>query len=134
MICPRCEYGRRHLGRCPSSKRNAQQVLKAWRVQLGRSVQRLCQRRLGSAHSPGSQGSMWRESDAEVTLKGVEDGAIIKVFGSEIHGAVQECAIRRRETKPATECISMILTQNGAFINLSLGLEVGLRIQSQLYT
>lgn len=74
---------------------------------------------------------------SEVTLKGVEDKVINKVFGSEIYHAIAECAMRRREMaegRDVTECVSMILTQNGAIINLSLGLERGLRIENKLYT
>ncbi|ORY01892.1 hypothetical protein BCR34DRAFT_89943 [Clohesyomyces aquaticus] len=74
---------------------------------------------------------------SEVTLKGVEDEAIDKVFGSEIHQAITECGVRRREStegKHVTECVSMILTRNGAIISLSLGLEGALQIEKKLYT
>ena len=74
---------------------------------------------------------------SEITLKGVEDKVINKVFGSGIYHAIAECAVRRREIaegRNVTECVSMTLTQNGAIINLSLGLESGLRIQNKLYT
>jgi hypothetical protein len=71
---------------------------------------------------------------SEITLKGVEDKAIDKVFGREIHDAINECSIRKRETKRATECVSMILTKNGAIINLSLGIRGGLQIQNKLCT
>jgi len=74
---------------------------------------------------------------SEATLKGVLDEAIIKVFGPEIHDAITESPIRRRELeekKGVTECFSMILTKNGAIINLSLGLKGGLQIQNKLYT
>jgi hypothetical protein len=87
----------------------------------------------GVLHVVLENGMTLTTGTSEVTLKGVEDEAIHRVFRSEIHGAVRECPIRRRETKRATECVSMILTKNGAFINLSLGLEAGLQIQSQLY-
>jgi hypothetical protein len=75
--------------------------------------------------------------NSEATLKGVLDEVIIKVFGPEIHDAITESPIRRRELeegKRVTECVSMILTNNGAIINLSLGLEGGLKIQNKLYT
>jgi hypothetical protein len=74
---------------------------------------------------------------SEATLKGVLDEAIVKVFGPEIHDAITESPVRRRELeegKRVTECVSMILTKNGAIINLSLGLEGGLQIQNKLYT
>ena len=73
---------------------------------------------------------------SETTLKGALDEAIIAVFGLEIHNAIAESPIRRRELeegKHVTECVSMILTKNGAIINLSLGLEGGLQIQNKLY-
>ncbi|KAF2452526.1 hypothetical protein BDY21DRAFT_260383, partial [Lineolata rhizophorae] len=34
---------------------------------------------------------------SEVTLKGVEDKTVNKVFGPKIHGAIKECPICRRE-------------------------------------
>ncbi|PVH93558.1 hypothetical protein DM02DRAFT_676772 [Periconia macrospinosa] len=71
---------------------------------------------------------------SEVTLKGVEDRAISEVFGSEIHNAINECLVRKAETRSATECVSMIFTENGAFINLSLGIRAGLELQKKLCT
>ncbi|TGO54957.1 hypothetical protein BCON_0099g00220 [Botryotinia convoluta] len=74
--------------------------------------------------------------NSEATLKGVEDIAILKVFGPEIHDAISECPVRRRELadgKRITECVSVILTKNEAIVNLSLGLERGLQIQNKLY-
>jgi len=76
-------------------------------------------------------------SNSEATLKGVPDVAIFKVFGPEIHDAITECPVRRRELaegKRVTECVSVILTKNGAIINLSLGLERGAQIRNKLYT
>jgi len=76
----------------------------------------------------------------EVTLKGVLDEAIIHVFGSEIHGAITACRMRKKELEegsPVTECVSMILTgspDEGAIINLSLGLKGGAQIRKKLYT
>jgi hypothetical protein len=75
--------------------------------------------------------------NSEITLKGVPDVAIFKVFGPEIYDAITECPIHRRELaeeKRVTECVSLILTKNGAIINLSLGLERGFQIQNKLYT
>lgn len=72
---------------------------------------------------------------AEATLKGVKDEAILKVFGPEIFRAIEESPVRRKEImegKFATECVSMILTKNGAIISLSLGLDKGLEIQKKL--
>ncbi|KAF2105292.1 hypothetical protein BDV96DRAFT_509616 [Lophiotrema nucula] len=74
---------------------------------------------------------------SEATLKGVSGDAIIQAFGLEIHSAIYECPIQKREVtegKRGTECVSMILMKNGGIISLSLGLEGGLRIQKQLYT
>jgi hypothetical protein len=75
--------------------------------------------------------------NSEATLKGVPGVVIFKVFGPEIHHAITECPVRRRELaegKRVTECVLVILTKNGAIINLSLGLERGLQIQNKLYT
>ncbi|KAH8772340.1 hypothetical protein BGZ57DRAFT_764040, partial [Hyaloscypha finlandica] len=76
----------------------------------------------------------------EVTLKGVLDEAIILVFGPEVHGAITACGMRRKELEEGsrvTECVSMILTgspDEGAIINLSLGLKGGAQIRNKLYT
>jgi len=97
--------------------------------------------------------------NSEVTLKGVPDKAIFEVFGFEIHEAITECPVHKRELEEekgaieevslistkngtiikfagerVTECVSLILTRNGAITNLSLGLERGLQIQNKLYT
>lgn len=76
----------------------------------------------------------------ELTLKGVQDEAISEVFGAEIHRAITACRMRKKELREgnkATECVSMILTSNhneGAILNLALGLEEGIRIRRLLYT
>ncbi|KAF2194749.1 hypothetical protein K469DRAFT_650684 [Zopfia rhizophila CBS 207.26] len=76
----------------------------------------------------------------EITLKGALGKAIIDVFGPEIHGAIVASRIHKRELEEgnrATECVSMILTsssEEGAIINLSMGLEGGAQIQNKLYT
>ena len=73
----------------------------------------------------------------EITLKGVLDQTITDVFGSEIHGAISACCVREKELREgiaATECVSMILTGEGAIIGLCLGLEEGTQIQKKLYT
>lgn len=76
----------------------------------------------------------------ELTLKGVQDEAISEVFGAEIHQAITACRMRKKELREgnnATECVSMILTSNyneGAILNLALGLEEGIRIRRLLYT
>lgn len=75
-------------------------------------------------------------SEAEVTLKGATDEAIINVFGSETCDAVNDTRMRKREWeegKQLTQCVSMILTKSGAIISISLGLEDGIRIQNRLY-
>ncbi|KAL2840806.1 hypothetical protein BJY01DRAFT_16129 [Aspergillus pseudoustus] len=75
--------------------------------------------------------------NSEVTLKGVLDEAIITVFGHDIYEAISTSRVRTTEVEqemPVTECVSMILTKTGAFINLSLGLEGAVRIQNELYT
>lgn len=75
--------------------------------------------------------------NSEATLKGVENEAIAMVFGSEIQLAIQESRIRLRELEEgilASECVSMIVTEKGAIINLSLSLAQGLEIQKKLYT
>jgi hypothetical protein len=75
--------------------------------------------------------------NSEATLKGVVDEAIIKVFGRDIYEAISTSRVRTRELeqgKHVTECVSMILTKNGAFINLSLGMEGAVQIQNKLYT
>jgi hypothetical protein len=75
--------------------------------------------------------------NSEATLKGVQAEAIIKVFGPKIFQAITKGPVWKREIKEGkllTECVSMILTKNGAIINLSLGLEEGLEIEDKLYT
>lgn len=73
----------------------------------------------------------------EAALKGAPDAAVLKVFGPEIHDAITQCPIRRRELvegRHVTECVSMFFLKNGAIINLSLDLEGGLQIWNKLYT
>jgi hypothetical protein len=78
--------------------------------------------------------------DAEITLKGVVDEAIMYVFGQEIYRAVISSRMRNKELEEgnhATECVSMILTSRsdeGAIINLSMGLGWGIQIKAKLYT
>jgi hypothetical protein len=74
--------------------------------------------------------------NSEATLKGVKDQTIIEIFGIEIYDAITECPVHKRELaegKRVTECVSMIFTKKGAIINLSLGLEGGLRLQNKMY-
>ncbi|KAK2796024.1 hypothetical protein FQN50_009644 [Emmonsiellopsis sp. PD_5] len=83
------------------------------------------------------QGTTLIVPNSEVTLKGVRDEAIIMVFGHEIHKAINESPVHRRELeegKHVSECVSMILTKQGAIINLTVGLDRGLEIQNKLYT
>ena len=76
----------------------------------------------------------------EITLKGVSDEAIIRVFGPEIYEAITASGIRKKELEEGndiTEGVSMILTSRsseGAIINLSLDLRGGAQIQNKLYT
>lgn len=76
----------------------------------------------------------------ELTLKGVQDEAISEVFGDGIHQAITACRMRKKELREGnkvTECVSMILTgkhDEGAILNLALGLEEGIRIRRLLYT
>ncbi|RAH84391.1 hypothetical protein BO86DRAFT_387007 [Aspergillus japonicus CBS 114.51] len=74
--------------------------------------------------------------DSELTMKGVKDEAIINVFGSEISEAIKVSPVRRREIEQGrllTECVSMIITAQGAIINLSLDLNRGFEISKKLY-
>jgi len=76
----------------------------------------------------------------EITLKGVLDEAIIRVFGPEIHRAITASRMRKKELEEGnhvTECVSMIHTSSsgeGAIINLSLDMIGGGRVQNKLYT
>ncbi|KAH8770260.1 hypothetical protein BGZ57DRAFT_765278, partial [Hyaloscypha finlandica] len=68
---------------------------------------------------------------SKVTLKGVLDKAIIKVFSPKIYDIITENPIYKRELeerKLIIEYISIILIKNRAIINLSLGLKGGLQI------
>ncbi|KAB8227907.1 uncharacterized protein BDW43DRAFT_234368 [Aspergillus alliaceus] len=74
--------------------------------------------------------------NSESTMKGVKEGAIIKVFGAEIHEAIRDSPVRKKELgegKQLTECVSMIITRQGAIINLSLDLNRGVEISRKLY-
>lgn len=73
----------------------------------------------------------------ELTLKGVSDKVILDIFGSEIRDAINESPMRKSELEDSTgltECVSMILTKDGAIINLALGLHGGANLQNKLYT
>ncbi|KAA8652767.1 uncharacterized protein ATNIH1004_001672 [Aspergillus tanneri] len=76
----------------------------------------------------------------DITLKGVLDDAIIRILGPDIHSAIRASRMRRKELEEGnrvTECVSMIITNKaneGAIINLSLGLKDGAQIQNKLYT
>lgn len=90
-----------------------------------------------SLHIGFAGGASLTIPNSEVTLKGVRDEAIAQVFGSEIQQAIQQSRIRIQEMekgKLTTDCVSMIITEKGAFISLSLGLVQGLEIQKKLYT
>jgi hypothetical protein len=69
--------------------------------------------------------------NSETILKGILDKVIIKVFGFKIYNIITKSPIYKRELeegKYITEYISIILIKNRAIINLSLGLEGGLKI------
>ncbi|KAJ5100876.1 hypothetical protein N7456_006928 [Penicillium angulare] len=90
-----------------------------------------------SLHVSFERGANLTIPNSEVTLKGVGDEAIAAVFGSEIQHATRESPIRLRELEEGrlmTECVSMIITEKSAIVNLSLGLIRGLEIQKKLYT
>ncbi|GKZ63470.1 hypothetical protein AnigIFM49718_011878 [Aspergillus niger] len=74
---------------------------------------------------------------SESTIKGVKEEAIAKVFGVEIHGAIRNSPVRRMELeqgKELTECVSMIMMEQGAIVNLSLDLDRGIELSRKLYT
>ena len=76
----------------------------------------------------------------EITLKGALDENIIRILSPEIYGAIQSSRMRRKEMEEGnhiTECISIILTskpEEGAIINLSLGLKDSTNLKNKLYT
>ncbi|KAH7382063.1 hypothetical protein BKA64DRAFT_713302 [Cadophora sp. MPI-SDFR-AT-0126] len=75
--------------------------------------------------------------DSEVTLRGANNGAIVATFGWEIYHAINGNSIRnkeREEGKDTTECISMMILNTGAIINLCLGLNQGLAIIRKLHS
>ncbi|KXJ88893.1 hypothetical protein Micbo1qcDRAFT_214061 [Microdochium bolleyi] len=70
----------------------------------------------------------------EVTLTGVKRAALLDVLGPELDRAMQTSFIRRVESlagRDETDCVSMSLTENGAFLNLALSRE-GIRIWRRL--
>ena len=76
-------------------------------------------------------------NSSKITLKSVPVNAILEVFGVDIYSAIAECPLRKKklvEGKHTTKCVSMVLTKNGAIINLSLCLDGALQMQSKLYT
>lgn len=76
----------------------------------------------------------------KLVLRGVLDGPIVNIFGSEIHEAITACVLRGNELEAgnnATECVSMTFSNDpteGATIDLALGLEKGTQIRKQLFT
>jgi hypothetical protein len=87
----------------------------------------------------GLSGGVRMAPHPEISLKGVLDAAIIDVFGHEIYRAIAACRMREMELdegSAATECVSMTITSDpneGAIINLALGLEEGTQIREKLY-
>jgi hypothetical protein len=79
-------------------------------------------------------------SNPEITLKGVQDSALLSVFGAQICEKIKASKMGIRELqegKLVTECVSMILMSRsgeGAYINICLDLKGGLEIKSKLYS
>jgi hypothetical protein len=75
----------------------------------------------------------------KITLKGVKDDAIVRVFSPIVYGATTTSRIRKKELEEGkfiTKCMLMILLNNptkGAIINLSLSVKGGSEIQNKLY-
>jgi len=80
-------------------------------------------------------------SNPEITLKGVKDDVVVARFGADILAAIKTSGMRQQELAAdnknnATECVSMIFTSKsgeGAYVNLCLGLEIGIEIWRKLY-
>ncbi len=79
-------------------------------------------------------------SNPEITLKGVQDEAIIHMFGPEIYRAITASRMRKRELEEernyVTEYVLMIfISKSGerAYISLCLDLKGGLEIRDKLY-
>jgi hypothetical protein len=75
----------------------------------------------------------------EITLKGVSDEVILRVFGPIIYGAILGSRLHEKEVeegKAISECVSMTLTNRShgrGIIHLCLGLEKGVEIRDTLY-
>jgi hypothetical protein len=68
--------------------------------------------------------------------KGASAEAVGRVFGTEIMSAINECPVRHKELaegKSTTQCVSMIFVRSGGTIEMSLGLEIGVQIQTKLW-
>ena len=75
--------------------------------------------------------------NSELTLRGVQDQAIIEVFGHELYNAITKSPIRQNKLTHSihtTECMLIILTKNGTIISLALNINGGFTIQNKLYT
>ncbi|KAK4081911.1 hypothetical protein Purlil1_11503 [Purpureocillium lilacinum] len=71
----------------------------------------------------------------EITLKGAEEGIVLEVFGLEPLNAIKATTLRAQEVREGeakTECVSMILTSEGAVISLALGLVMATKIARKL--
>jgi hypothetical protein len=76
-------------------------------------------------------------SGADTMLRGAQDEALIAVFGFSMYEAMNGNFIRRKEIqegKARTDCVSMVLLDDGAIINISLDWDNGLKIRNKLYT
>jgi len=75
----------------------------------------------------------------KITLGGVLEETIIRVFGLEINKVIMASIMREQELEESRncviECVLMIFacTSEGAHINLCLDLEGGLKIRDKLY-
>jgi hypothetical protein len=76
---------------------------------------------------------------SEIILQGVQIEAIISLLGTEIYEAIKGSRVYQEELQQgvrATRCVSMIMSSNhddGAVINLNMGLKEGSRVRDKLY-
>jgi hypothetical protein len=78
--------------------------------------------------------------DPQMRLKGTSEEAISTVFGPKTCEAIKTCRLRKVESEVGnrfTDCVAMILTcrsDEGAVIDLSLGLEAGAELRGIFFT
>lgn len=71
----------------------------------------------------------------EFTFEGAQEGTILKIFGSEFLNGVKESLIRGQEVRQGrhkTSCVWMRVVDDGAVINIALGLERGAKLWEKL--